>query len=189
VKSQSDGGAPDIQVHFSTLSIARGSNGPTLPPRKLMCAVPSVNHPKSRGTVELRSANPSDAPLIKPRLLDHRDDVATLGRGVRLCEKILRTSPIAEHVVEFLNPPPPASDPQAFEAYLREFAAPLYHPVGTCRMGGDPDAVVDAALKVVGVDGLFVADASIMPTHISGNTHAAAMMIGEKAADLISEST
>jgi choline dehydrogenase len=172
--------SPDIQIHFA----AFGFTGPaqTDPRQQLVMIVPSVNHPESRGAIRLASKDPQAAPLILPRLLDSERDMATLRRGVRLCRAILQAGPLGRHVVELLESPP--DDDAALDGFIRAASGPLYHPVGTCRMGSDDRSVVRPDLTVRGVDRLAVADVSIMPRHISGNTHAAALMIGDKAADL-----
>lgn len=177
-------GAPDVQVHFT----AFGFTGPgeTDPKERLIMVVPSVNHPESRGAISLKSADPLDAPRISPRLLEAEADMATLRRGVRLCADILSIAPLAPHVRRLMEPPPLENDAE-LDDYIRASASPLYHAVGTCRMGSDDRAVVDPRLRVRGVQNLAVADASIMPRHISGNTHAAAMMIGERAAELLKD--
>ncbi len=99
--------------------------------------------------------------------------------------RLIRQPPFAHEVVELLGLPSDAASYDEFESYIRSTATPIYHPVGTCRMGSDMGAVVGADLRVRGVERLAVADASIMPRHISGNTHGTALMIGEKAADLL----
>ena len=98
--------------------------------------------------------------------------------------RILAAKPLAAHVRRVLDSMPHESDEQALDEVIRAAAGPLYHPVGTCRMGSDAKSVVSPSLRVRGVEGLAVADLSIMPRHISGNTHAAALMIGERAAEL-----
>jgi choline dehydrogenase len=180
VRSEAGLAAPDIQIHFA----AFGFTGPaqTDPKQPLVMIVPSVNHPESRGAVRLASKDPTAAPLILPRLLDSAQDMATMRRGVRLCRAILQARPIGAHLTELLESPPDGD--AALDEFIRAASGPLYHPVGTCRMGADDRAVVDPQLRVRGVDRLAVADVSIMPRHISGNTHAAALMIGDKAADL-----
>jgi choline dehydrogenase len=172
----------DVQIHFT----AFGFTGPlqTDPGQRLISVAPSVNHPRSRGEVRLRGPDPMTAPLILPRLLEDVEDLATLRRGVRLCGRILASEPLAQHVTEIVDAAAFNASDADLDDLLRETAAPLFHPVGTCRMGSDARSVLTPALRVRGVDGLAVADASVMPSHISGNTHAAALMIGEKAADL-----
>jgi choline dehydrogenase len=180
VRTQDGLDSPDIQIHFA----AFGFTGPaqTDPRQQLVMVVPSVNHPESRGAIKLASSDPQDAPLILPRLLDSARDMATMRRGVRLCRAILEARPMSRHLVQLLESPP--EDDEALDAFIRAASGPLYHPVGTCRMGSDERSVVRPDLMVRGVDKLAVADVSIMPRHISGNTHAAALMIGDKAADL-----
>jgi len=174
--------APDVELHFT----AFGFTGPieTDPRQRLVSITASVNHPKSRGEIRLASPDSAVAPSIRPRLLDAPEDLATLRRGYRLAQSIFKSAPLAQHVVEVLDGPPVDAPDEVLDATLRASAAPIFHPVGTCRMGSDAASVVTPALRVRGVEGLAVADASVMPRHISGNTHAAAMMIGEKAADL-----
>jgi choline dehydrogenase len=173
---------PDVQLHFA----AFGFTGPgeTDPGQRLIMVVPSVNHPESRGAIQLASGDPMAAPRILPRLLESPKDLATMRRGVRLCARILSSGPFKQHVLRLMEPPPLTGTDDELDEYIRMGAGPLYHPVGTCRMGSDANAVVTPDLKVQGVEGLAVADASIMPRHISGNTHACTLMIGEKAADL-----
>ncbi len=139
-----------------------------------------MNHPVSAGRLRLRSPLSGVPPIIEPRFLEAERDVATLVKGVRLIERLLDTEPFARHMRGFVDPPP--AEDAAMEDYVRARAAPLYHPVGTCRMGSDASAVVDPSLAVRGVEGLMLVDTSILPAHISGNTHAVALMIGEKAA-------
>jgi choline dehydrogenase len=174
---------PDVQIHFT----AFGFTGPGQvdPGQRLIMVVPSVNHPVSRGEIRLRSSDPHDTPRILPRLLEAEADMATLRRGLKLVTRILGSNPVAPRVRRLLEAPPLDGGDADLDAFIRAGTGPLYHPVGTCRMGTDDAAVVDPDLCVRGVEGLSVADVSIMPRHISGNTHAAAMMIGEKAADIL----
>lgn len=140
--------------------------------------------PKSRGTVRLRSPRASDAPLIDPCFLAESDDLHTLMEGTRLMQRIL-ADPALSPVRGAPLHPVEANDDAALAAFIRAHADTQYHPVGTCRMGHDGLAVVDDRLRVRGLSGLRVVDASIMPTIIGGNTNAPTLMIGEKAADLI----
>ena len=173
---------PDVQIHFT----AFGFTGPveTDPKQRLITVAPSVNHPKSRGEIRLRGPDATTSPLILPRLLEDPEDLATLRRGVRLCGQILNAPPLSQHITSIVDAAPFNAPDDELDEILRETVGPLYHPVGTCRMGSDDNAVLTPTLRVRGVTGLAVADASIMPDHISGNTHAAALMIGEQAADL-----
>lgn len=144
-----------------------------------------VLRPKSRGSVTLASNDPLAAPLIDPAFLTHPDDVLTLARAYRCTAELLQTSALAPYAKTPLLPEPDLNDRVGIEKFLRANSDTIYHPVGTCRMGFDPDSVVDPALRVRGVQGLRVVDASVMPTLIGGNTNAPTIMIAERAADLI----
>jgi len=139
-------------------------------------------HPRSRGSVTLRSAEPRDPPRIRFNLLAEPEDLAGMVRALELSREIHAASPLRELIAREVRPGPAADD---LADYIRRNAGIRSHPVGTCRMGLDADAVVDPQLRVRGVDGLRVADASIMPSLPSGNTNLPCIMIGEKAADLI----
>ena len=141
--------------------------------------------PRSRGSVRLASSDPHAAPLIDPAFLTHPDDLATLRRAYRATVELLGTQALAPYAGQPLYPLPPAHDDAAVDAYLRQRVDTIYHPVGTCRMGSDEQAVVDAQLRVRGLRGLRVVDASVMPTLVGGNTNAPTIMIAEKAVDLI----
>jgi choline dehydrogenase len=144
-------------------------------------------HPESRGEVMLRSADPFDTPAIHPNHLATPGDLATLRAAVRIARQIGEQPALASWRIGEDEPGPDIEDDAALDTWLRAHASTIFHPVGTCRMGvdGDPGAVVDGALRVRGIKGLRVADASVMPTIVSGNTNATTIMIGEKAADLI----
>ena len=142
-------------------------------------------HQKSRGSVGLQSADPTAPPRIAFNLLSDPDDLAALRGGVRAARAIHRAAPMGEVVGREVSPGEEAVSDEALDAAIRARLGITHHPVGTCKMGNDPMAVVDAALRVHGLAGLRIADASIMPTIPTGNTNAAAVMIGEKAADLI----
>ncbi|MGL6111941.1 MAG: GMC family oxidoreductase, partial [Rubrivivax sp.] len=141
--------------------------------------------PKSRGSVKLASADPMATPLIDLNFLGERDDVDRLVRGVKLMRKILQQPALASHGAKELASSAGAQDDAQIEQLIRSHADSVYHPVGSCRMGHGPMDVVDHELRVHGVQGLRVVDASIMPQVVSGNTNAPVMMIAEKAADLI----
>jgi choline dehydrogenase len=150
----------------------------------------NVSPPKSRGEIRLRSLDASDKPVIDHRLLGHPDDMTSMIGGVRILEKVFAAPALAGHVVAPNLPASANTDDAELERLVRTYSNIGFHPVGTCRMGGaaDADAVVDPNLAVRGVLGLRVADASIMPVMPSANTNAPAMMVAEKAADLIRRS-
>jgi choline dehydrogenase len=141
--------------------------------------------PQSRGRIEIRSANPQEAPLIQPNYLSHPEDLRVAADAIRLTRRIVNAPALQRFKpVEYL----PGASLQS-EEELQQAAATIgttiFHPVGTCRMGNDGEAVVDAQLRVHGVPGLRIADASIMPRITSGNTCSPTLMIAEKAAQLI----
>jgi choline dehydrogenase-like flavoprotein len=144
-----------------------------------------VLRPESRGSVT--RSKPDGPPDIDLGLLTHAADMTRLIRGVRLARAILQQTPMARHGLTEVIPGEAAQSDEALRAFIRANARTVYHPVGTCAMGTGPLAVVDARLKVHGVKSLRVVDASIMPNIISGNTNAPAIMIAEKAADMILE--
>jgi len=136
--------------------------------------------PQSRGSLKLRSRDPFEPPLIQPNYLDSPDDLQVLIEGIRLAHRVAAVNAFVPFRGEEQYP-----GAQSEEEAIRHGAETLYHPVGTCKMGNDQEAVVDSQLRVYGMQGLRVVDASIMPTIISGHTNAPTIMIAEKAADLI----
>jgi len=179
---------PDIQFAFIVaLLTARGENIGKKGPPGYSCHATNLR-PASRGVVRLGSADVREAPIIDPRYLSVESDMDTLVAGLRIIRKIFAQPALAEAGGRELNTErfgPGEGDERMLREYIREHADTLFHPVGTCKMGVDDKAVVDPTLRVRGVGGLRVADASIMPTLIGGNTNAPTIMIGEKAADLI----
>ncbi len=141
--------------------------------------------PVSRGTLKLASADPMTAPLIDPNFLGEREDMDSMLRGFKLLRRILQQPALAQHGGKEIAALAAAQTDAQIEQFIRNEADTEYHPVGTCRMGNGPMDVVDAELRVHGLQGLRVVDASIMPRLISGNTNAPTIMIGEKAADMI----
>jgi choline dehydrogenase-like flavoprotein len=144
-------------------------------------------YPKSRGTLRLASGDPTAAPLIDPNYLAEQSDVDVLVDGMELIRETMSAATICDGVQCEIAPGPAFPDRAALAREVRNRATTVYHPVGTCRMGVDERAVVDPTLRVRGVDGLRVADASIMPSIVGGNTNAASMMIGERCAELITQ--
>ncbi len=141
--------------------------------------------PDSRGHVHVRSADPHDDPLINPRYLSDPRDCAVMVQALRLARRVAEQAPLARHVVREVRPSAQAKTDMELLDYIRQSGQSSFHPVGSCRMGQDRMAVVDAALRVQGVMALRVIDSSVMPTLCASNTHAASLMIGEKGADLI----
>jgi choline dehydrogenase len=146
-----------------------------------------ISRPYSRGEIRLRSADPNVHPIISPNVLGDERDLNTLVRAGKLIEKIFSSPGLVEHVVGRLDPKLDTDD--EWKSFVRSTAGISYHAAGTCRMGSDADSIVDPQLRVRGVRGLRVADTSIMPTQVSGNTNAAAMMIGERGATLVLDAT
>ncbi|MFI4954729.1 MAG: GMC family oxidoreductase [Gammaproteobacteria bacterium] len=169
---------PDIQLHFETalndahLHVPHFATGISL--------YVSVLRPKSRGQVLLASENSKTAPLIDPNYFAEEEDMQTMVKGMKLAHKILSAPSLSGKDVYAEG-----IKDEDWQELIRNHADTIYHPVGTCRMGNDANAVVDTKLRVNGVEGLRVIDASIMPTIIGGNTNAPTIMIGEKGADLV----
>lgn len=177
-------GRPEVQMHLvPRLPYAPGQpggeHGLTVSAYALAC--------KSRGDIRLRDNRPRSSAVLRTGYLDHPDDVRLLGSGLRLARRILRSPSLARLLSAEIGATaqPDDSDEAALEQLVRQEARTVYHPAGTCRMGGDALSVVDARLRVRGVMGLRVANASVMPTIVRGNTNATAIMVGERAADFI----
>jgi choline dehydrogenase len=177
--------APDLQFHFAPAYFV--DHGAATFDGHAMTFGPVLVTPRSRGTLQLRSADAHDKPRILTNSLAERDDVDALVAGVKLGREIADCEPLRSCIERELFPGPGVESDEDLEADLRRRVDLLYHPVGTCRMGTDDDAVVDEALRVRGVEALRVVDASIMPLIPGGNTNAPTIMIAERAADLIRE--
>lgn len=182
LKSRPDLDRPDLQLHFC-ISLVDDHGRKRHYHRGFSVHVCGLR-PESRGLLRLASADMRDAPLIDPRYLSAPEDMDTLLRGVRLVHRILSAPSLAGLKAKPLYDTSGESD-EALRALIRRRADTIYHPVGTCRMGADDASVVDPCLRVRGIEGLRVADASIMPALVSGNTQAPSAVIGEKAADLV----
>jgi choline dehydrogenase len=184
--------APDIQLHFMP-ALEKTANlhfpnpfrkRPVEADHGFTIRVGPVN-PASRGEITLRSANPGDKPKILANYLQADFDIRTMIDGIRLTRSIVGQKAFDRYRGRELAPGPASMSDEELTKWLRATAMTTFHPVGTAKMGNDPMAVVDARLKVHGIEGLRVADASIMPIISSGNTNAPAIMIGEKCADFI----
>ena len=183
IKSGADEDRPDLQLHFVVGKLVDHGRK-TVFGHGYSCHV-CLLRPKSRGTVRLASADPAAAPLIDPGFLTDPEDLQRLVRGFKATRHILEQPALAGHGARELQASAAARSDAEIEAFIRGHADTIYHPVGTCRMGPGPNDVVDAALRVRGVQGLRVVDASVMPAIVSGNTNAPTVMIAEKAADMI----
>ena len=183
VKSDPDQPSANLQYHVQPLSLERfGEPLHTFP--AFTASVCNLR-PKSRGRVDIRSTNPDDAPLIDPNYLSHPDDLKVAADAIRLTRRIVASSALHTFSPEEYLPGAALQTEQELHEAAAKIGTTIFHPVGTCRMGQDAEAVVDAELRVHGIAGLRVADASIMPTIVSGNTCSPTLMIGEKAAQLI----
>jgi choline dehydrogenase-like flavoprotein len=174
--------APDIQLHF--VPVVLEDHGRTKVKAHGFSVHVCVLRPESRGTVRLRSTDAHDAPLIDPAFLSDPRDMTLLKQGIRAMYRIVQTPPLSSHGPRDRYPFA-IDDDAALDALIRARSDTIYHPVGTARMGADEHAVCDPRLRVRGVDGLYVADASIMPRLVSGNTNAPSIMIGERCADFV----
>jgi choline dehydrogenase-like flavoprotein len=183
IRSRPDEPRPDLQLHFVIGKLVDHGRK-TVFGHGYSCHV-CVLRPKSRGSVSLGSADPLAAPLIDPNFLAERDDVDRLVRGVKRMREILAQPALAGHGGRELTTSAAARTDEQIEAFVRDHADTIYHPVGSCRMGAGPNDAVDAQLRVHGMQGLRVVDASVMPGIVGGNTNAPVIMIAEKAADMI----
>jgi choline dehydrogenase-like flavoprotein len=175
--------AADVQYHMGAAYYE--DHGAETYEGHCIVIAPVLVSPQARGRVWLRSSDPTDKPRILTNTLSEPDDLASLVAGMELARELAAQAPLAEIVLKELRPGTHVSDRADLEADIRRRLMLIYHPVGTCRMGADDDAVVDPQLRVHGLDGLRVVDASVMPVITGGNTNAPTIMIAEKAADLI----
>lgn len=174
---------PDIQLHLTPALVT--SHDSAWPDEHGMTVYVNHGHPKSRGNVFITSRNPEQHPKIEANYLSHPDDLPVLREAVKLTRKVLGQRAFDELQCEaIVLADDPVTD-EAIDAFIRSGAETVYHPVGTCRMGSDADAVVDTSLRVNGVEGVRIVDASVMPSLINGNTNAPTIMIAERACELI----
>jgi choline dehydrogenase len=182
--------SPDVQLQFTPIAITRDvdANGMfNVQPAKQegFLASSTFTHTRYRGRVSLRNANPKAPPRIEMQLLGDVDDLRDTLRGLRMVQEVMAQPAMQAITNGHFAPEAQCRTDADWEAYARDAAVPSYHPVGTCRMGVDDAAVVDPELRVRGVEGLRVVDASVMPKVTTGNTNAPTMMIGERGADFI----
>jgi len=188
IRSRPEEPIPDLQLHCGPMLYADHGRDLGMTFRYYGYSIMMYDlRPLARGRVGLRSADPFAPPLIGPNYLTHDSDLQRMIRGIRQARKIAAQPALAMHNAEELKPGPQLQSDAELAEYIRRHAETAYHPVGSCRMGVDDDAVVDPRLRVRGISGLRVADASIMPTLVGANTNQPATMIGEKAAVMILE--
>jgi choline dehydrogenase len=174
---------PDIQVHF--LPFSTDKMGEKLHPFSGFTASICQLRPESRGTLRIKSADPSVQPEIRINYLATETDRTAVVEGLKILRKILGAPALKPYVVDEYDPGPKIATDAELLSYARQRGSTIYHPTSTCRMGSDPLAVVDQRLKVHGIEGLRVVDGSVMPDLVSGNTNAPIIMIAEKASDMI----
>jgi choline dehydrogenase len=191
IRTSDDLDIPDAQFHFSAgnlLSLIRrpfaSHSDDHTRPDAFMCHVCQLR-PESRGEIRLRSTDPTETPLIQPNYLSEARDRETMREAFKAMREVMHQPALAALSDGEIWPQPDIRSDADIDAFIRATGGTVYHPVGTCRMGGDDAAIVDETLKVRGTEGLRVVDASVMPSLVGGNTHAPTVMIAEKAADMI----
>jgi choline dehydrogenase len=186
VRSDVAPAAPDLELVW--LPVPLLGNPLTPPPAHGLTVGVVLLQPDSRGQIRLNSADPAEPPVIDPGYLTAESDLRGLVTGLRIAERLLDTDALHPFVGGPMAPWPGKVDDAKLATFVREHAQTAFHPVGTCRMGSDDAAVLDCELRVRGLKGLRVVDASVMPQIIRGHTHAPTVMIAERAADLIAAS-
>jgi choline dehydrogenase len=182
VRTRDDLPAPDVQFHM--VPVVFEEEGLLAPPAHGFTLSACVLKPKSRGMVAVTTPDPTAKPFIVHGYYTVEDDVRSGVAGLRMVVDFVRQSPLSRYA-QTPNVVPAGDDDAALEAHMRQYCQTIYHPVGTCRMGADETSVVDPELRVRGVEGLRVVDASIMPSVPRGNTNAPVIAVAERAADLI----
>jgi choline dehydrogenase len=182
-RTRSELASPDVKISISPFSAERPQDG--LHRFSGFTSIAYQLRPESRGEIKLKSPDPFDAPAVHPNYLATETDQRTIVAGLKLIRRLLANPHMQQYIESEFQPGPAVATDEQLLDYARRRGGTVYHPTSTCRMGSDPTAVVDAELRVHGIEGLRVADASIMPTVVSGNTNAAAIMIGEKLADMV----
>jgi choline dehydrogenase len=175
--------SPDVKISISPFSAERPQDG--LHRFSGFTSIAYQLRPESRGEVKLKSPDPSSAPAVYPNYLATETDQRAIVAGLKLIRRILATPRMQALIEAEFQPGPPVESDEELLDYARRRGGTVYHPTSTCKMGNDAMAVVDPELRVHGVERLRVADASVMPTVVSGNTNAATIMIGERAADMV----
>jgi len=187
VRSREGLAAPDLLLGWVPMFTEAGPRGPRIARQSGVSCYAHPMRPESKGHIHIVSADARKAPEIRFNFLKSASDWTAMLEGLRICREIGRQPALAPFVVEEILPGAGVTDEAGLREHIRANGVSNLHPVGTCRMGRAVDDVVDPELRVYGIDGLRVADASIMPTLTSGNTNAPSIMIGEKAADMVLE--
>jgi choline dehydrogenase len=191
VKSDPSRPIPDLQFHSIPWAYPEpnddGPEKPTISSKYSFTIMPGIIYPESRGEIRLATDHPADAPLINPNYYKEDIDMQSMIKGIEITREVAKTEPLSRYMRGEATPGLDTCSDADLRAFVRLYTKTIYHPVGTCKMGVDPLAVVNPALKVCGIEGLRVADASIMPKITGGNTNAPSIMIGEKASDLIKQ--
>jgi choline dehydrogenase len=182
-KTRPDLATPDVQIHF--LIFSSETAGANVHPFSGFMASVCQLRPDSRGFVRIKSADPATPPAIQPRYLTARNDIETIVAGLKQLREVMNRPVMRKLIAEERLPGDKIVTDADLLEYARNTGTTVYHPTSTCRMGPDPAAVVDERLRVRGFERLRVIDASIMPSLVSGNTNAAAVMIGEKGSDMV----
>jgi len=186
LKTQPHFATPDLQLHFTGFMVQYTPKR-DLAPEPGMTVTAYQLRPESLGSIHLKSADPAAPPVIRFNFLDQEVDRRCLIDGINMIRRIMNADALSSFIESEVAPGTNRQSDDEILAWIRETGETAYHPISTCRMGPDPMSVVDERLQVKGLQGLRVADASIMPTMVSGNTNAASIMIGEKAAAMIQE--
>jgi choline dehydrogenase len=189
VRTSEAGAQPDLQIYCMPVMTPTPLLSP--PNAHGITLMANLITPRSRGSLRLRSADPLAKPIIEPNYLSDPHDLRTLVAGMRYARAIIETAPMSRLVKEVLGPEPSIKSDAELGAYCKAVTSTNYHPVGSCRMGldSDPSAVLTPKLKVRGVEGLRVFDASMMPNIISANTNAPVMAVADRAVDLMMSGT
>ncbi len=185
IKTSSEKSAPDLEAIFAPVYFM--NHGFNNPEGHGFSVGPVMIRPESRGSIRLRSSDPLTSPVIEPNYLASESDLEVLIEGVKLSRDLAHSRALSEFTGEEVWPGKEAKSDDAITQFIRNTVETIYHPVGTCKMGNDRMAVVDARLRVRGIEALRVVDASVMPTIIGGHPNAAVIMIAEKAAEMIRE--
>jgi choline dehydrogenase len=189
VKSREGLEAPDLLLGWVPMLTEPGPKGPRISAQSGMTCYAHPMRPESKGRIHITAADPRKPPAINFNFLSAEIDAVLTVKAIRIARSIMTAPALKDWQMTEVGPGPDRQTDDEIIDWVKRAAETTYHPVGTCKMGTDPMAVVDPELRVHGIDGLRVADASIMPTLTSGNTNAPSIMIGEKAANMVRRSS